>query len=210
MDTIHLQVNKTARIFTLGQITDKTENIWLCLHGYAMLAEYFIKKFDHLDLEKNYIIAPEGLSKFYQSGLNGKIGASWMTSVDRLSEINDYVHYIEKVYQELIYPHLHNKKLILFGFSQGVSTLFRWANTYSHSYHKIIAWAGTIPNDVLENYQLKNINIDIYYGNEDPLFTQEQIQQYLQHLDAYPITYNAIEYKGGHRVEKELIEKLLI
>ena len=69
MQIHHLEVQKTARIFKLGSLTEKTENIWLVLHGYGMLPEYFIQKFNQLDIEKNYIIAPEGLSKFYQNGL---------------------------------------------------------------------------------------------------------------------------------------------
>ena len=149
MESHHLVVNKTARVYTLGQLTEKTENVWFALHGYAMLAQYFIKKFDELDLEKNFIVAPEGLSKFYQNGLQGRIGASWMTAEDREYEIQDYIEYLEKVYQQFIADQLGNKKLIILGFSQGVSTLFRWANHHSHPYHKIIAWAATIPKDKL-------------------------------------------------------------
>lgn len=209
MKTHHLIVQKTARIYTLGQLSDKTKNIWLVLHGYAMLSQYFIKKFDQLDLEENFIIAPEGLSKFYQSGLNGKIGASWMTSEDREHEIQDYVQYLETVYQNLIHPHIDGKNFIALGFSQGASTLMRWANKFQHPYSKIILWAGTISQDVLENYQLNHINIQIYYGSEDPLITQEQFHSYLQKLNEHHISYQSFEYQGGHAIDKEVIHSIM-
>lgn len=210
MKSHSLIVNKTARVYTLGQLSDQTENIWLVLHGYAMLAQYFIKKFDELDLSKNYVITPEGLSKFYQSGFNGKIGASWMTSEDRENEIHDYTQYLESVYQNFITSKEQNKKIILLGFSQGVSTLFRWANSHKHPYTKIIAWGGTIPKDVLENYHLQDQKIQIYYGDEDPLFTSDQIHSYFKLLEEYSIPYQAIEYHGGHNVSKSIINDLLI
>lgn len=209
MESHHLVVNKTARVYTLGQLTEKTENVWFALHGYAMLAQYFIKKFDELDLEKNFIVAPEGLSKFYQNGLQGRIGASWMTAEDREYEIQDYIEYLEKVYQQFIAGQLGNKKLIILGFSQGVSTLFRWANHHSHPYHKIIAWAGTIPKDILENYQLQSWEIQLYYGNEDSLFSQEQVETYLQSLREFPVSFQSIEYQGGHNISKEVIKNLM-
>lgn len=209
MEVHSLEVTRTARIYTLGTLTEKTENIWIALHGYAMLAEYFIQKFDQLDLEKNFIIAPEGLSRLYQNGLNGRIGASWMTAEDRLNEIKDYTLYLDKVYQNYIAPHTANRQLFGLGFSQGVSTLLRWLNKGQYNFHHIIAWAGSIPNDVLENYRLGDNTIHIYYGTEDPLLSQEQIKGYLKNLDKYRIPYQVTEYQGGHTLIKEKVQELL-
>jgi predicted esterase len=209
MQIHHLEVQKTARIFTLGSLTEKTENIWLVLHGYGMLPEYFIQKFNQLDTEKNYIIAPEGLSKFYQNGLIGRIGASWMTSEDRENEIKDYINYLETIFQTMIQAHLSNKKLICFGFSQGVSTLFRWANEKLPPIHQIISWAGSIPKEVLDNYQLDSIPLKIYYGNEDPLIPLENVHQLLNFMREKNIPFQSFEYKGGHAVNSETIKTII-
>ncbi len=209
MEAHSLEITRTARIYTAGTLTEKTENIWIVLHGYAMLAQYFIQKFDQLDPEKNFVIAPEGLSRFYQNGLHGRIGASWMTAEDRSNEINDYVNYLEKVYQTYIAPNIENRKIFAFGFSQGVSTLFRWINTHQHSFHKIIAWAGSIPVDVLENYQLSGYEIQIFYGDEDPLLSKEKTEEYLSTLNQYNINFKANLYHGGHTVLKEKVVDLV-
>lgn len=205
MQTHHIEVRKTARVFTLGTLDDQTENIWLVLHGYGMLPEYFLKKFNDLDLQKNYIIAPEGLSRFYQNGLTGRIGASWMTSEDRENEIKDYVNYLESIYQSMIQVHLSNKKFICFGFSQGVATLFRWANQFLPPIDQLIAWAGSIPKEVVEQYALQSIPLKIYYGNEDPLIPVEQVKILMNQFKQQNIPFQALEYKGGHAVDSQII-----
>ena len=43
----HIQVTKTARYFTLGELNEKTLEVWFVLHGYAQLASDFIKDFDY-------------------------------------------------------------------------------------------------------------------------------------------------------------------
>ena len=78
----NIKVEKTATYYSSGNIkTAKT--IWFVLHGYGMLAEYFIKKFDSIVNNDNCVIAPEGLSKFYTKGFYGRVGASWMTKENR-------------------------------------------------------------------------------------------------------------------------------
>lgn len=208
MQVHHIEVQKTARIYTLGTLNEKTESIWLVLHGYGMLPEYFLQKFNELDLEKNYIIAPEGLSRFYQNGLTGRIGASWMTSEDRDNEIKDYVKYLDSIYQNMIQAHLSNKKFICFGFSQGVATLFRWANLHIPPIDQIIAWAGSIPKEVVEQYALSAVPLKIYYGNEDPLIPLEQVQILLNLLKQQNISFQSFEYKGGHAVDSQIIASI--
>ena len=44
----HIEITKTARYFTYGQLNPDTRNVWFVCHGYGQLAEYFIKKFEVL------------------------------------------------------------------------------------------------------------------------------------------------------------------
>ena len=39
-----IQTSKSARYFQIGEINNNTKSIWIVLHGYGMLPEYFIKK----------------------------------------------------------------------------------------------------------------------------------------------------------------------
>ena len=73
-----------ARYFTAGTLGTKTRQVWIIFHGYGQLAPYFLKKFEPLATENIYIIAPEGLSRFYlselteQGRIDNKVGATWM------------------------------------------------------------------------------------------------------------------------------------
>ena len=97
----HILVTKTARYFTLGELNENTRELWFVLHGYAQLASDFIQDFEGLDNGTRFIVAPEGLNKFYARGFGGKPAASWMTSEDRENEIIDYINYLNTKRQAL-------------------------------------------------------------------------------------------------------------
>ena len=67
MDSIEKQVsyNTTNTYSTLNTLTDKTKNVWFVCHGIGYLSRYFLKYFDELNSDENYIIAPQAHSKYY-------------------------------------------------------------------------------------------------------------------------------------------------
>ena len=78
-----LTVSRKARYFQLGKATQKTSDVWVVLHGYGMLSEFFIKKFKNLESNNTLIVAPEGLNMFYLDGKYDRVGASWITKEER-------------------------------------------------------------------------------------------------------------------------------
>lgn len=211
MPNLHtIEVKRSAHVYTLGKLSDKTENIWVVLHGYSMLAQYFIAKFDHLDLERNFIIAPEGLSRFYQNGFSGRVGASWMTSHERESEIKDYIQYLNDVHRQFVAPNTPQVNTIALGFSQGVSTLLRWLNNQNYTYNHIIAWAGSLPEDVLDNYLIRTSTLQLCYGTEDPFFSAEVVKKVKESLNQRDINSTTTIYNGAHTLIRELINEDLI
>ena len=50
---------------TMNTLTKNTKNVWFACHGIGFLSRYFIKYFDTLNPEENYIIAPQASSKYY-------------------------------------------------------------------------------------------------------------------------------------------------
>ncbi|MEI6312193.1 MAG: hypothetical protein WCP57_08045 [Bacteroidota bacterium] len=121
MEQHKISVEKTARVFTLGN-PDASE-VWILLHGYGMQASQMITYIEELPNENLFFIAPEGLSRFYWKGFEGNVVASWMTKEDRQDEINDYIKYLNQLID--IYQ-LNTKKINVLGFSQGVATMSRW------------------------------------------------------------------------------------
>lgn len=198
---------KTARVFTYGTLTEKTKNIWLVAHGYGFLAEFFIKKFEILNPEENYVIVPEALNRFYKKDLSGRVGATWMTSEDREHEINDYILYLDKVYETFILQ--SEAKIIALGFSQGASTMARWALKTHKPLTNIVFWAGSIPDECLQAVEkLNTLHPYILVGDEDEFITIEKRETFTKTLINTGLIFSQIFYKGGHAILTEPLMQL--
>jgi hypothetical protein len=81
-----IQSQRTYRYAVSGNPTAK--NLLYVLHGYGHLAPYFIRKFN--SLEDSFIVAPEGMYRFYLYGSSGRVGACWMTKEERLDDALDF------------------------------------------------------------------------------------------------------------------------
>ncbi len=203
----HIQTSRTARFFTLGELNDSTEKVWVVLHGYAQLAKDFIQQFEVLNDGKNFIIAPEGLNRFYAKGFAGKPAANWMTSEDRENEIKDYISYLDHLYAHLnLYQ--TKAKIIVLGFSQGVATASRWIHATQHHINHFVIYAGEMGRELLSPFseKIKSLQLTYVTGKEDPLITREH------HLQVYDIMKNMnariIEFKGGHEVLPEVVKEI--
>ncbi len=80
---------RTAHYYSTQIGPNEPENVWILFHGYGQSASYFLMNFKDFEPENSLLIAPEGLSKFYLKGVDGRVGASWMTKENREAEIQD-------------------------------------------------------------------------------------------------------------------------
>lgn len=212
MQKLEFQISKTSRLFEVGIVNQNTKYHWLCLHGYGQLGQYFVKPFEELQLEQHYFLAPEGLHRFYLNGTYGRVGASWMTKEDRLSDIEDNIKYLESVCQQFLVDNLAQSKLVAFAFSQGAATLVRWLEKTNVSPHAIIIWAGTFPEDV--NYpslkeKLSNTKVIYAIGDEDEYATPEnraKEEQFMKKITNHIIRVN---FKGKHKIYPEVLKEVI-
>lgn len=206
----HLDISIKASYHTLNDLTEATEKVWVVFHGYGQLAEYFIKKFEDLDPTKNFIIAPQGLSKYYLQGVYGRVGASWMTKEDRLTEIGNQYAYIDGVLKEV--GDISGKQLIYFGFSQGTATMGRYAAHAKVPFDQMIIWAGTFPPDTNPkdwSYLTGNEGIHYYTSREDIYFKEEMVDQQNEVVKkALGREPELHWYEGGHRVVSEIVSRI--
>jgi len=203
-----IKVHKTATYHSSGDIkTAKT--IWFVLHGYGMLSKYFIKKFEPIVNDTNCVIAPEGLSKFYTEGFYGRVGATWMTKEDREEEIEDYINYLNQLYNVIIKENSNSElKINIIGFSQGGATASRWVANGKVVPTNFILWSSVFPNEMEFETFGQNFNTYILYGNNDEFSTDEHIKQQEDLLKNSKLNYKIIEFEGTHDVpEKVLLEQ---
>lgn len=209
-----LHFNFKARYYKLGEVSAATKNIWFVIHGYDQLAQYFLKKFVPLENPETCIIAPEGLSRFYledvtkrsQSGSN-KVGATWMTRENRLMDIDNYLTYLNQIYQIEV-PNLFQGKITLCGFSQGGATVSRWALDSTIKFHRLILWAGIFPDDI--DFEkgaalLKGKEVIEVYGNQDPFLTEVRITEMIQLNKKLNLPIKVVQFEGGHEIHKDTL-----
>ncbi|GAB2604019.1 alpha/beta hydrolase [Spirosoma areae] len=215
----HLTVQRTARYYTIGELTESTKNIWFCLHGFGQLAHFFGRKFAGLDDGKTLVVVPEGLSRLYLNNDYQRVGASWLTREDKEHEISDFLAYLNALY-DLILNGRDSAQfhMTLLGFSQGAATACRWLS-YSGglSRHiradRLILWAGYFPHglsDVLNPAALTHVETHYVYGRQDEYIEQmDDAEGYLRRLQTDVPTLKLTAFDGGHRVEPEVLATLI-
>lgn len=200
-------VEKTAHYYSLGNIST-AKTLWFVLHGYGYNANYFIHKFDGIADEENFVVAPEGLSKFYVSGVSGRVGASWMTKENREDEIQDYLNYLNSLYETLLSQiDLIEVKVNVIGFSQGGATAARWVSDNKIKCANFILWASVFPDDMEFEVLKTQTNSFLLYGDDDEYVTQERIDKQKAILEKANINCKLIEFKGKHDVPAEVLKE---
>ncbi len=205
----HFQVAKTARYYTLGPDIEEAKHILIALHGYGQLPAFFLRRFADLADAGWTIIAPEGLHRFYTSSTSGRVGASWMTKEDRISDMQDYVRYLDALTEHL---QLREKQPALLGFSQGVATAARWACMGQQSFSRFIFWAGVFPPDLNWDHDVEPLRqspVDIALGGEDPFFDDALIDDTTHLLNEHRIAHQSHRFDGGHTIDSVLLQSLL-
>jgi len=208
----HLTVKRTAHYCTLGHDIKDAEQVWIALHGYGQLASRFIRKFDKLDLTKHHIISPEALSHFYYKRSPSIVGASWMTSHQRLSEIEDYLSYLDQIYEKLADKMTAEQKLNIIGFSQGTTTMWRWISHSRPVLNSIVMWAGEYPSDVDYSSMcgyIEKIQYKFYcLGDQDEFITADYHQKLSTFADKQGLGFHDLSFSGAHRIDKKLLSKI--
>lgn len=192
---------------TLNEMSENTEYIWFVCHGIGYLSRYFIRYFSGLNPEKHFIIAPQAPSKYYQDKNYKYIGASWLTREETVLEMQNIKAYFDAIYQEKIKPY-SNKKLMILGYSQGVSVAMRWMVQSKISCDKLLIHSGGIPEELtakdFEGLQFKPYLI---YGKSDPYINTERVKVELKKAkQLFGKKLKVIPFEGEHVVSKEVIQ----
>jgi len=212
----HLSVNRTARYFALGTSSGEVGEVWFACHGYGQLASRFLEKLRVLDDGRRYLVAPEGLSRFYlsESPTERRVGASWMTREDRLAEIDDYVRYLDAVYAD-VFGSLARAQVTLhaLGYSQGASTVSRWAAMGNALIDRLTLWGGEFPPDLdltLERAagRLRSARVSLVYGRADQFITPKVVDGITGRLRQRGIPYREIPFDGGHELNEAVLKEL--
>ncbi len=221
MDSMEAKIihfNFSARYFKLGSITPATKKVWIVLHGYGQLAEYFLRKFNMLDTHNVCVLAPEGLSRFYleevskrAQGGSTRVGATWMTKENRLTDIENYLTFLDAVYKTEIRSR-QDIEVTIVGFSQGGATASRWVLENKIKFDRLILWAGIFPDDMdfdRGHQVLQSKKIQLVYGINDPFLTDERLVHMKTLTEKLKVRTETITFEGGHEINEAVLLQLV-
>jgi len=202
--------NATNTYSTLNILTEKTKNVWMVFHGMGYLSKYFIKYFSELDTEENYIVAPQAPSKYYQGKNFKHVGASWLTRENTIVDTQNILNYVDAVFEK---ENLENiPKLIVLGYSQGVSIAMRWVASRKIQCNTLILHSGGIPNELKpQDFEfLKSSAQVIYlYGNKDQYITEaRETEEKLKGSKLFQNRLKIEVFDGIHEVHTEFLLKV--
>ena len=211
----HLQVGRTARYAALGQPGPQTAEVWIVCHGFGQLARNFIRDFVPIAAPSRYIVAPEALSRFYLGEVTGatsataRIGAAWMTREDRVSEIADYVAYLDALYAR-VFETVERARVTVtaLGFSQGVAAASRWAAVGTSTLDRLILWAGRLPDEFAAPEHvaaLRRMRCVMVAGAEDPMLTGGTQRVERARLERLGLDVQWVSFDGGHVVDRKTL-----
>jgi predicted esterase len=178
----------------------------IALHGYGQLVKYFIRKFEALSSEY-LIVCPEGPHRFYLKGSSGRVGASWMTKEAREMDIEDNVHWLNALIDELK-EHYTPDSITLLGFSQGAATAARWYQQNPKCFDRLILWAAVFPPDLDAGTFPRENPMHFVLGSED---------EYYQGADAEALKNSYVDlgfkvhaFEGTHDVCGRVLNEILL
>jgi predicted esterase len=207
----HFATSRTSRYYTVGPAAAAAREIWFLLHGYGQLAGRFLSAFASLDDGTRCLVAPEALSRFYLgagTGRHDKVGASWMTREDRLTEIADYVRYLDALAADVLRGRGDAGGVSVLGFSQGTATAARWLALGTARADRLILYGGEVPPDLdlaAARERWERTELTLVAGSRDSYITPKILARDEERLRSHGIAYRVERFEGGHELVQDVL-----
>jgi predicted esterase len=204
----HLKVHRSSRHFVLGADPAESRELVIGLHGYAQLADRFLRWLAPLDDGGTCLVAPEALSRFYlETGLDGNhgpvVGATWLTREDRDADLADHVHYLDSLVQHLLATFPARPRVTVLGFSQGSVMAARWLVRSRWIPDQVILWGTPLPADVTPEVLggcRHGRPLVLAGGDRDPLAPPGRLEEDVARLQAQGVAATVQRFAGGHSI----------
>ena len=200
-----LSIPRSVPVYLNTNMTSQQTCGWLVCHGYGQRADHIIRKWDGFDEGVHRVVSAEGGHRFYWSGMRGRPVATWMTSRLRLQDIEDNNTYLDTLVGKY-FQGLHRR--VVFGFSQGGTTLWRWIHARRPDIDVFIDYAGSIPEDInlseLKEYASEK-TIVFCYGTEDQYITADKLQTLKETIALSGLSVQWHPFEGEHRVDRGVL-----
>jgi predicted esterase len=194
----------------LNKNTETTRHIWFVCHGMGYLSRYFLKYFRDLNPDENYVVAPQAPSKYYQQP-KMHVGANWLTRDNTKQGIENIMHYFDAIFNA---EALHScPKLIVFGYSQGVSVATRYLAKRQVHCKQLVLHSGGIPLELQPedfDYLPHDCAVKLVYGTKDEFWNAQRIEEESDRArKLFGERLEILPFDGPHVVNTEIVNNLV-
>ena len=207
-----IQFTYETPYFLSHEPTGKEQEVWIVLHGYGQLAEFFIRKFLPHASENRLFIAPEGTNHSYLKDFQGRVGANWMTSYQRETAIANNHRYLNRMMEEVLSAFEKVPRVHLLGFSQGAATGTRWASQWKGTLDSLILWGGGFAHDLaleVAKEKFAATAVILVHGLEEELATEESKKRQEELLLELGKPLKLMSFSGGYELDSLTLEKII-
>ncbi len=182
----------------------------LALHGWGETCRRFVRPFAPLAGQGWLVAAPQAPHPFYVRMAPKKVGFTWLTQYERDRAIAATNQYLAQLLDALHRNHGYGRRrLFLFGFSQGVSTAYRFAVSGLAPIAGLIACCADLPPDVEPALGTQaRFPVLLAHGKDDPLVPPAKAREAAQILQDKEIPHRLFEFQGGHQITTALVEEM--
>ncbi len=135
-----------------------------------------------------------------------------MTAHDRMTDIENYLSYLEAIYHREVLEKPRDVSLRILGFSQGAHTASRWIYRQNIAYDQLILWgaglADEISSDIVKSHFSSGKNVFVA-GDTDRYITPQVLGKMQKKYDGIGFSYDLVTYTGGHEIYPEILAKLI-
>lgn len=210
--TVEKQVSFTTSntYSTLNNYSSKTKTAWLVFHGMGYLSKYFLKYFEALDPEENFVIAPQAPSKYYMGKKFKHVGASWLTKENTEEDTKSVLNYVDAVFEAEKTKEL--PRFIVLGYSQGVSIAMRWLTSRKIQCDHLVIHSGGIPIELNASdfdFQDKNTLVTYIYGDKDQYIDEaKKTAEIIKGKKLFGDRLQTLVFTGIHEVNLDFIQSI--
>lgn len=192
---------------SLYERSGNTRTVWVVFHGIGYLSRFFLRHFSHLDPDRNYVLAPQAPSLYYLSDSYTHVGACWLTREETQRNMENLLGFLDGLWEAEKLGQA--PRLVLFGYSQGVSVLCRWVARSRIRCDRMVLYAGRVPDELGPDHFShleRGTRIELLYGARDPYLEKWQGDK-LEHRarEVFGERLQWRPYEGGHELRQELI-----
>ena len=134
-----------------------------------------------------------------------------MTREDRLTEIEDYVGYLNQLAEATLAVVSANTRVTVLGFSQGAATVSRWLARARFRPARLVLWAGAFPPDMdfqVATQLMRNLPVTLVCGDNDEFVKPADLKEQRQFVRRLGVEPEVLQFAGKHTLHADVLRQL--